>query len=50
VVTVLDGGQIIAEGNITEIKRHPKVIQAYLGAADDADMPGNTTVVLEGIN
>jgi branched-chain amino acid transport system permease protein len=38
VVTVLDGGQVIAEGPTAEVKRHPKVIQAYLGAAEEADM------------
>lgn len=32
VVTVLDGGKIIAEGDPQAIKRHPMVITAYLGA------------------
>jgi branched-chain amino acid transport system permease protein len=36
-VTVLDGGQIIAEGTTEEVKRDPLVIKAYLGMADDAD-------------
>ncbi len=30
-VTVLDGGKVIAEGSAEEVKRHPLVIQAYLG-------------------
>jgi branched-chain amino acid transport system permease protein len=32
-VTVLDGGLVIAEGTADEVKRHPRVIAAYLGAA-----------------
>ncbi|MCL2345776.1 MAG: branched-chain amino acid ABC transporter ATP-binding protein/permease [Desulfobulbus sp.] len=32
-VTVLDGGLVIAEGTADEVKRHPRVIEAYLGAA-----------------
>ena len=32
-VTVLDGGHVIAEGPADEVKRNPKVVEAYLGAA-----------------
>ncbi len=31
VVTVLDGGRVIAEGRPDQVKRHPRVIAAYLG-------------------
>jgi len=34
VVTVLDGGRLIAEGTPVEVKRHPKVIEAYLGEVE----------------
>lgn len=39
VVTVLDGGLVIAEGTTEEVKRNPLVIKAYLGIADDKDVP-----------
>ena len=39
VVTVLDGGKVIAEGTTEEVKRNPLVIKAYLGIADDTEVP-----------
>jgi len=34
VVTALDGGRVIAQGTPDEVKRHPRVIEAYLGGAE----------------
>ncbi|MFN7956815.1 MAG: branched-chain amino acid ABC transporter ATP-binding protein/permease [Holophagaceae bacterium] len=39
-VTVLDGGKVIAEGTPDEVKRHPKVVEAYLGQPPQTDLPG----------
>jgi branched-chain amino acid transport system permease protein len=39
VVTVLDGGRVIAAGKPDEVKRHPAVIAAYLGAVEGAPAP-----------
>lgn len=38
-VTVLDGGRIIAEGTPEEVKRHPKVVEAYLGQPPESELP-----------
>jgi branched-chain amino acid transport system permease protein len=44
VVTVLDGGKLIAEGTPVEVKRHPKVVEAYLGEVEAGAAPPPDTV------
>jgi branched-chain amino acid transport system ATP-binding protein len=34
---VLSYGRVLAEGAPEEVRRHPKVIEAYLGAKYDAE-------------
>ncbi|KQP57159.1 ABC transporter ATP-binding protein [Agreia sp. Leaf283] len=34
-VTVLDNGNIIAEGTPAEVREHPEVLRAYLGSSED---------------
>ena len=41
IVTVLDGGKIIAEGTPDEVKRHPKVVEAYLGQPSQPELSGS---------
>jgi ABC-type branched-subunit amino acid transport system ATPase component/ABC-type branched-subunit amino acid transport system permease subunit len=38
-VTVLDGGRVIAEGTVEEVRRNPRVIEAYLGSSQTANTP-----------
>jgi ABC-type branched-subunit amino acid transport system ATPase component/ABC-type branched-subunit amino acid transport system permease subunit len=39
VVTVLDGGKVIAQGTPDEVKRHPRVVEAYLGNVEAGHPP-----------
>jgi branched-chain amino acid transport system permease protein len=46
IVTVLDGGKVIAEGTPDAVKRHPKVVEAYLGQPPEPDIPGGASPLL----
>ncbi len=35
-ITVLQFGQVIAEGAYAEVSRNPQVLEAYMGSADEA--------------
>ena len=46
-VAVMDGGRLIALGTSDQIRRDPKVIEAYLGSDDEeANVEGETEVQL----
>jgi len=40
-VTVLQAGQVLAEGTYEEVRRDPRVVTAYLGADDAGDDPAD---------
>ena len=35
-ITVLQFGQVIAEGPYAEVSRNPQVLEAYMGSAEEA--------------
>jgi branched-chain amino acid transport system permease protein len=45
IVTVLDGGRVIAEGTVEEVKRNPRVIEAYLGSSGIAKTPPGSIII-----
>jgi branched-chain amino acid transport system permease protein len=49
VVTVLDGGRVIAEGAPDEVKRHPGVIAAYLGSVEPSPPEGEPAPVASSV-
>jgi ABC-type branched-subunit amino acid transport system ATPase component len=41
-VYVMDNGSVIAHGTVDELKKHPEVIEAYLGRAEPLEVKGAT--------
>jgi branched-chain amino acid transport system ATP-binding protein/branched-chain amino acid transport system permease protein len=47
-VTALDGGKLIAEGTPDAVKRHPRVVEAYLGKVEAAPLPQSAGAPVPG--